>query len=249
MSRHADGKTGRATSVHRDADGHEQRRRQRRSSGSQPVLPRRPRRRPADARPRRHADRAAVRRPRLSPAPATPCPAASSPATAARPRSCAARPGSEWYASVEEAHDRLQASTATSSLPAACRWAASWPLQLAQNRPEDVHGLLLYAPTLKLDGWSMPWYSLFLQYLRPLPLRLRVRSRRARALRPQGRARARPGRLEHAERRRRPGRRVQHAAALVRQFQRAGCGGEAAISARCASPRSSCIRATTTWRA
>ena len=30
---------------------------------------------------------------------------------------------------------------------------------LAQNRPEDVHGLLLFAPTLRLDGWSMPWYS------------------------------------------------------------------------------------------
>jgi len=35
-----------------------------------------------------------------------------------------------------------------------------------------VHGLLLYAPTLKLDGWAMPWHSLFLQYLKPTPLRL-----------------------------------------------------------------------------
>ena len=32
-------------------------------------------------------------------------------------------------------------------------------LRLAQRRPEGVHGLLLFAPTLKLDGWSMPWYS------------------------------------------------------------------------------------------
>jgi carboxylesterase len=44
-------------------------------------------------------------------------------------------------------------------------------IHLAQNRPGRVHGLLLYAPTLKLDGWSMPWYSVFLQYIRPLPVR------------------------------------------------------------------------------
>ena len=42
---------------------------------------------------------------------------------------------------------------------------------LAQNRPEAVHGLLLFAPTLKLDGWSMPWYSRVLHYIRPLPIR------------------------------------------------------------------------------
>ena len=48
-----------------------------------------------------------------------------------------------------------------------------------------------YAPTLKLDGWSMPWYSRVLHYLRPLPIRLRVRPHRARALRLEGRARAR----------------------------------------------------------
>jgi carboxylesterase len=37
-----------------------------------------------------------------------------------------------------------------------------------------VHGLLLYAPTLKLDGWSMPWRSVLLQYVRPLPIRLEI---------------------------------------------------------------------------
>jgi carboxylesterase len=45
---------------------------------------------------------------------------------------------------------------------------------LAHNRPEGVHGLLLYAPTLKLDGWSMPWYSRVLQYVRPLPIRFEL---------------------------------------------------------------------------
>jgi carboxylesterase len=35
-----------------------------------------------------------------------------------------------------------------------------------------VHGLLLLAPTLRLDGWSMPWYSRALHYVRPLPIKL-----------------------------------------------------------------------------
>src|SRR5262249_28380231 len=36
----------------------------------------------------------------------------------------------------------------------------------------SVHGLLLYAPTLTLDGWSMPWYLRILQGVRPTPLKL-----------------------------------------------------------------------------
>ena len=47
-------------------------------------------------------------------------------------------------------------------------------LHLAQNRSKEVHGLLLYAPTLKLDGWSMPWHSKILQYVRPWPIRLEL---------------------------------------------------------------------------
>jgi carboxylesterase len=47
-------------------------------------------------------------------------------------------------------------------------------LLLAQRRPESVHGLLLYAPTLRLDGWSMPWYSRILHYVRPTPIRLEL---------------------------------------------------------------------------
>jgi carboxylesterase len=40
-------------------------------------------------------------------------------------------------------------------------------VHLAQNRPSEVHGLALYAPTIKLDGWSMPWHSWILRLLRP----------------------------------------------------------------------------------
>jgi carboxylesterase len=45
---------------------------------------------------------------------------------------------------------------------------------LAQNRPDEVHGLLLLAPTLKLDGWSMPWYSRVINYIVPTPIPLEL---------------------------------------------------------------------------
>jgi len=32
---------------------------------------------------------------------------------------------------------------------------------LAAQRPDSVQGLALFAPTLKLDGWGVPWYSKF----------------------------------------------------------------------------------------
>ena len=73
----------------------------------------------------------------------------------------------------------------------------------------------------------MPWYSRVLHYVRPLPIRLEfdltehepygLKDERVRALVVSA---MQSGRF-------RPGRRVQHAAALVRQLQRAGVGGEA----------------------
>jgi carboxylesterase len=77
----------------------------------------------------------------------------------------------EWYASVEAAHDRL-AQDCDVILAGGLSMGGILALHLAQNRPAAVHGLILFAPTLKLDGWSMPWHSVFLQYVRPLPVRL-----------------------------------------------------------------------------
>jgi carboxylesterase len=77
----------------------------------------------------------------------------------------------EWYASVEAAHDRLKQHCDT-ILVGGLSMGGILGLYLAQNRPQQVHGLLLYAPTLKLDGWSMPWYSRALHYVRPMPFKL-----------------------------------------------------------------------------
>jgi carboxylesterase len=79
----------------------------------------------------------------------------------------------EWYASVEEAHDRLSQHCDT-ILAGGLSMGGILAIHLAQHRPQRVQGLLLYAPTLKLDGWSMPWHSVFLQYVRPLPIRLEL---------------------------------------------------------------------------
>jgi carboxylesterase len=77
----------------------------------------------------------------------------------------------EWYASVEAAHDRLR-ETCDVVVAGGLSMGGILALHLAQQRPERVHGLLLFAPTLKLDGWSMPWYSKLLQYVRPWPVKL-----------------------------------------------------------------------------
>jgi carboxylesterase len=79
----------------------------------------------------------------------------------------------EWYASVEEAHDRLKQDCDV-ILAGGLSMGGILALHLAYNRPEDVQGLLLFAPTLKLDGWSMPWHSKLLQYIRPLPIRIEI---------------------------------------------------------------------------
>jgi carboxylesterase len=79
----------------------------------------------------------------------------------------------EWYASVEAAHDKLKEHCDV-ILAGGLSMGGILALHLAHNRPSEVHGLLLYAPTLKLDGWSMPWHSVFLQYVRPTPIRLEI---------------------------------------------------------------------------
>lgn len=79
----------------------------------------------------------------------------------------------EWYASVEAAHDRLAAHCDT-IIAGGLSMGALMALHLAHERPGKVHGLSLFAPTLQLDGWSMPWHSRFLRYVRPTRFRSKI---------------------------------------------------------------------------
>jgi carboxylesterase len=72
----------------------------------------------------------------------------------------------EWYASVEEAHDRLKEHCDV-IIAGGLSMGGILAAHLAQNRPSDVHGLAFLAPTLWLNGWSMPWHSAILRLLRP----------------------------------------------------------------------------------
>lgn len=64
----------------------------------------------------------------------------------------------DWYRSVETALDELKKHCDT-VVVGGLSAGAILALHLAANRKDDVHGLALYAPTLWLDGWSVPWYS------------------------------------------------------------------------------------------
>ncbi|MGD9805671.1 MAG: alpha/beta hydrolase [Hyphomicrobiaceae bacterium] len=72
----------------------------------------------------------------------------------------------EWYASIEAAHDQLKPHCDV-IIAGGLSMGGILAAQLAQNRPEGVQGLAFYAPTLWLNGWSMPWHSRILRYIRP----------------------------------------------------------------------------------
>ena len=79
----------------------------------------------------------------------------------------------EWYASVEAAHDRLKPHCDV-IIAGGLSMGAILAMHLAHNRPDTVHGLALYAPTLWLNGWAMPWYARILRYVRPTPIKIEM---------------------------------------------------------------------------
>ena len=74
----------------------------------------------------------------------------------------------DWYESVERAHDKLR-EHCDIIIAGGLSMGAVLALRLAQMRPDSVHGLTLYAPTLVMDGWAMPWHSFVLRFIRPTP--------------------------------------------------------------------------------
>lgn len=79
----------------------------------------------------------------------------------------------EWYASVEKAHDALKEHCDV-IIAGGLSMGGMLAAKLALQRPEGVQGLAFYAPTIWMNGWSMPWYARALRYIRPTPLNLNI---------------------------------------------------------------------------
>jgi carboxylesterase len=71
---------------------------------------------------------------------------------------------SDWYESVEAALERMRGECDT-VLVGGLSMGAVLALHLAAERPRDVDGLVLYAPTFWYDGWAVPWYRVLLPFL------------------------------------------------------------------------------------
>ena len=72
----------------------------------------------------------------------------------------------DWYASVEVALKQLEEHTDT-VVVGGLSMGGLLAAKLAAAEPERVHGLVVLAPTLWYDGWSIPWYAVLLKLLRP----------------------------------------------------------------------------------
>ena len=63
-----------------------------------------------------------------------------------------------WYESVEEEHKLLREECET-IVVGGLSMGAVLALHHAAQYPRDIVGLALYAPSLWLDGWGIPWYT------------------------------------------------------------------------------------------
>jgi carboxylesterase len=63
-----------------------------------------------------------------------------------------------WYATVEKEHDRLR-ERCDSIVVGGLSMGAILAIHHAARQPSSVSALTLYAPTLWLDGWGVPWYA------------------------------------------------------------------------------------------
>jgi carboxylesterase len=67
----------------------------------------------------------------------------------------------DWYAALEKAHDELM-QHCDAVIVGGISAGSMLALRLTALRPEKIHGLMLFSPTFKPNGWAIPWYfSLF----------------------------------------------------------------------------------------
>jgi carboxylesterase len=64
----------------------------------------------------------------------------------------------DWYVTVEQEHARLR-TRCDRIVAGGLSVGAILALHHAATHPKEVSALALYAPSLWLDGWGVPWYS------------------------------------------------------------------------------------------
>lgn len=64
----------------------------------------------------------------------------------------------DWYATIDRELDEMR-KTCDTVIVGGLSAGAVLSLHLAANRPDDVHGVACMAPTVWLNGWSVPWYA------------------------------------------------------------------------------------------
>ena len=80
----------------------------------------------------------------------------------------------DWQASAEAALSRL-AERCDTILVGGLSMGAVLAARLAAEEPRRVQGLIMLAPTLWYDGWSIPWYSFLLRMFISWPFVKRYR--------------------------------------------------------------------------
>jgi carboxylesterase len=72
----------------------------------------------------------------------------------------------DWYASAEAALAQLEAHCDT-IVVGGLSMGGLLAAKLAAAEPSRVDGVVILAPTLWYDGWTIPWYAVLLKLLRP----------------------------------------------------------------------------------
>ena len=76
---------------------------------------------------------------------------------------------SDWAKSVDAGFDALK-KDCDQVYVGGLSMGAILSIELASRRHDELAGLLLYAPTLTYDGWSIPWYSVILKFAMMTPI-------------------------------------------------------------------------------
>ena len=76
----------------------------------------------------------------------------------------------DWYGSIEASLERVRRQCDI-VIVGGLSIGAMLALNLAADHADEIDGVMLFSPTLKFDGWSVPWYSFLVRMCRETPIR------------------------------------------------------------------------------